>query len=92
MISTAAEQPARCFIVFGGDLNDNAGVPASDYIPDEFNPVGELFPRPEHYCLKRIREFMEQYGLCLINTFVGGQDTYYNKTTSSRIDYFGAPR
>eukprot|EP00959_Pyramimonas_sp_CCMP1952_P071989 1503523-Pyramimonas_sp.AAC.1 len=92
MTKICDEQPARVSITFGGDLNDYAGIPDPSYVVDEYNPIGELAPQREHYCMGRVREFMERFGLCLINTFVGGQDTYFGRTHSARIDYFGAPR
>eukprot|EP00959_Pyramimonas_sp_CCMP1952_P276461 5779369-Pyramimonas_sp.AAC.1 len=42
-------QPNRCSIVFGGDINDYAGVPARNVVPDEHNPIGPFRPQQEHH-------------------------------------------
>eukprot|EP00959_Pyramimonas_sp_CCMP1952_P116003 2425046-Pyramimonas_sp.AAC.1 len=92
--SVCARQPARVSSVLGGDFNDHAGIQRDGGTPVDpaMDPVGPLAPRQEHFAMKQIRELLGKYGLCLLNTFVGGHDTYYGHRGSTRIDYIAAPR
>eukprot|EP00959_Pyramimonas_sp_CCMP1952_P062044 1296562-Pyramimonas_sp.AAC.1 len=76
-------QPTWCPTVFGGDINDDAGV------PDEQNPARLWRPQREHHCMTLPREFMENYSLCLANTCLGGHDTFHGRASSPGIDYLG---
>eukprot|EP00959_Pyramimonas_sp_CCMP1952_P313524 6562565-Pyramimonas_sp.AAC.1 len=57
MRKISCEQPSRCSIIFGGDVNDHSGIPPPD----------------------KLRGYMEDFGLCLVNTYIGGQATSYGR-------------
>eukprot|EP00959_Pyramimonas_sp_CCMP1952_P250146 5228890-Pyramimonas_sp.AAC.1 len=72
-----SEQPSRCFVIFGGDVNDYAGIPSPDYVADVQNPVGPLFPAQEHYCMYTLRGYMEDLGCVSSTHTLGGCDVLW---------------
>ncbi|CAK0789796.1 unnamed protein product, partial [Prorocentrum cordatum] len=89
---TCSELPARASIVFGGDINDYAGIWMANTIVQDPSPVGPVYPAQEHNAMTQLRDFMDQYNLCLLSTFMGGQNTFYGNNANTRIDYLGGPR
>eukprot|EP00959_Pyramimonas_sp_CCMP1952_P238717 4988230-Pyramimonas_sp.AAC.1 len=63
MRKISCEQPSRCSIIFGGDVNDHSGIPPPGHVVDAMNPIGPLNPAQEHYCMHKLRGYMEDFGL-----------------------------
>lgn len=79
-----ASVPARTMCVVGMDLNDGLGSGGAD------DTVGDKDLAEEHYAGVAMRHLMAQFDLAAINTFYGGQPTFYGhiaeRTWESRID------
>merc|ERR1711879_274820 len=80
--SLLSRLPIRCRPIIFTDLNSKVGLskaPHNITVPTVSSAVGGANPGLENYTGAALREILEEFGLCFINTFgQGSQNTYYS--------------
>lgn len=70
---------ARTAVFWGGDFNENLGIPErpEDQGAPEETGIGLLFPQKEHSLGTRLRQLCGRFNLAVANTFFDGASTWY---------------